>query len=70
MGQRFPPGYPVGVVAKSAVEVGERFATVNLIPAAHIDKSEQVLLAWPQQGAAYDQAVQQQLKAAMSERIS
>ncbi len=67
MGLRFPVGYPVGVVAKSALEAGERFATIFLIPAAHIDKSEQVLLAWPEQ-ASYDQAVQQQLQAAVLEK--
>ncbi len=69
MGLRFPVGYPVGVVAKSTLEAGERFATIALIPTAHIDKSEQVLLAWPEQ-AAYDEAVQQQLKEAMSEKSS
>jgi rod shape-determining protein MreC len=69
MGLRFPVGYPVGVVAKSTLEAGERFATIFLIPAAHIDKSEQVLLAWPQQ-AAYDEAVQKQLKDAMAEKSS
>ena len=39
MGLRFPVGYPVGVVAKSTLEAGDRFATIFLIPAAHIDKS-------------------------------
>lgn len=67
MGLRFPVGYPVGVVAKSTLEAGDRFATIFLIPAAHIDKSEQVLLAWPEQ-ASYDQAVQQQLNDAMTEK--
>jgi len=69
MGLRFPVGYPVGVVAKSIREAGDRFATISLIPAAHLDKSEQVLLAWPAQ-ASYDQAVQQQLNAAMKEKPS
>ena len=48
MGLRFPVGYPVGVVAKSTLRSGERFATIPLIPAAASDKSEQVLLAWPE----------------------
>jgi rod shape-determining protein MreC len=69
MGLRFPVGYPVGVVAKSTLEAGERFATIFLIPAAHIDKSQQVLLAWPEQ-ASYDQAVQEQLKEAVEEKKS
>lgn len=69
MGLRFPVGYPVGVVAKSTLEAGERFATIFLIPAAHIDKSQQVLLAWPEQ-ASYDQAVQEQLKEAIEEKKS
>lgn len=69
MGLRFPVGYPVGVVAKSTLEAGDRFATVFLIPAAHIDRSQQVLLAWPQQ-ASYDQAVQQQLSQIAAEKSS
>jgi rod shape-determining protein MreC len=67
MGLRFPVGYPVGVVAKSTLEAGDRFATIFLIPSARIDKSEQVLLAWPEH-AAYDEAVQQQLNAAITEK--
>ncbi len=69
MGLRFPVGYPVGVVAKSTLEAGDRFATIALIPSARLDKSEQVLLAWPEH-ATYDEAVQQQLKQAMSEKSS
>lgn len=69
MGLRFPVGYPVGVVAKSTLEAGDRFATIFLIPAAHIDKSEQVLLAWPEQST-YDQAVQEQLQQANAEKKS
>ncbi|MBS0350508.1 MAG: rod shape-determining protein MreC [Proteobacteria bacterium] len=67
MGLRFPVGYPVGVVAKSALESGEKFATIFLIPAAHLTKSEQVLLAWPEK-ASYDQAVQEQLREAAMEK--
>jgi rod shape-determining protein MreC len=67
MGLRFPVGYPVGVVAKSALEAGEKFATIFLIPAAHLTVSEQVLLAWPEK-ASYDQAVQQQLREAAMEK--
>ncbi len=65
MGLRFPVGYPVGVVAKSTLESGERFASISLIPAAHLDKTEQVLLAWPEQ-AEYDKAVQAQLKQSLA----
>lgn len=61
MGLRYPVGYPVGVVAKSAQDSGDRFANVSLIPAAHLDKTQQVLLAWPEQ-AEYDKAVQEQLQ--------
>lgn len=67
MGLRFPVGYPVGVVAKSVLEAGDRFATIALIPAAHLDKSEQVLLAWPEKSN-YDKAVQDQLKEAGGRR--
>jgi rod shape-determining protein MreC len=60
MGQRFPVGYPVGVVSKAAMMPGDRFVNIFLIPSAHLDKTEQVLLSWPEQ-ANYDLAVQKQL---------
>lgn len=61
MGQRFPVGYPVGVVSKAGITPGERFVNIFLIPAAHLDKTQEVLLAWPAQGA-YDIAIQKQLQ--------
>ena len=60
MGQRFPVGYPVGVVSKAAMTPGDRFINIYLIPSAHLDKTQQVLLAWPAQ-ADVDQAIQKEL---------
>lgn len=64
LGLRFPVGYPVGVVSKLSQELGDRFATILLIPSAHMDKTQQVLLAWPEQ-ASFDMAVQKQLNQSM-----
>lgn len=41
---RYPPGYPVGVISKIEHEPGESFAKVQVIPAAHLDRTRQVLL--------------------------
>jgi len=61
LGLRFPIGYPVGVVSESIHTPGKRFATVELNPSAHIDRTQQVLLAWPTK-ASFAKAVHQQLK--------
>lgn len=45
--QRFPQGYPMGVVKKVQRDPELRFATIDLEPSAHIDRSRMVLLVWP-----------------------
>lgn len=61
LGLRYPVGYPVGKVIKVEHHPGKTFATIWLEPAAHIDRSRQVLLAWPQQ-AKLESRVKEQLK--------
>lgn len=46
--QRFPPGYPVGVVKSVMHDQEMRFATITVLPSAHLDRSRQVLLVWPE----------------------
>jgi len=48
LGSRFPPGYPVGVVHNISRVPGEPFAKVTIIPSAHLEKSREVLLVWPE----------------------
>ncbi len=60
LGLRFPVGYPVGVVSKLQRLPGRRFATIILIPSAHLNQTQQVLLAWPNH-AALTKAVQKEL---------
>ena len=60
MGMRYPIGYPVGVVDKVAHEPGQRFTVIRIRPAAHLDQTQQVLLAWPSHRALAKQ-VQQEL---------
>lgn len=50
LGGNYPPGYPVGVVSKVKLTQGERFANINIMPAAHVNQSRQVLLVWPKKG--------------------
>jgi len=62
LGLRFPVGYPVGVVSKIKEVSGQRFVTVTLLPSAHLNQTQQVLLAWPDHQA-LTKAVRAQLKA-------
>ena len=47
--QHFPQGYPVGVVTTVRNDVGQKFLQVNMLPSAHLDQTERVLLIWPSQ---------------------
>lgn len=48
-GQRFPQGYPVGMVTSVEHNVGQQFLNVALLPSAHLDQTQRVLLVWPGQ---------------------
>jgi len=48
LGSRFPPGYPVGVVHDISRVPGDPFSKVTIIPSAHLEKSREVLLVWPE----------------------
>jgi len=47
LGLHFPVGYPVGVVSAVTKIPGERFIKVSLLPSAHLDQTQQVILVWP-----------------------
>ena len=47
LAQRFPMGYPVGVVTSVQKLPGDRFTEIQLKPAAQLDRSSHVLLVWP-----------------------
>lgn len=47
LGQRFPAGYPVGIVTKVARDPGERFAHITIKPQSRVNRSRLVLLVWP-----------------------
>lgn len=46
LGQRFPPGYPVGVITSIYHDPGKPFADVIATPAAQIDRSRNLLLVF------------------------
>lgn len=48
LGQRYPVGYPVGVVKSIQHQPGNEFANIVVTPSAHVNRSRQVLLVWPQ----------------------
>lgn len=47
LGERFPPGYPVGTVTRVARDPSRPFALVEAKPSAHLDSGREVLLVWP-----------------------
>lgn len=47
LGQRFPEGYPVGVITQITPDPGALFLQIKLKPLAQLDKSREVLLVWP-----------------------
>ncbi len=51
IGGRYPAGYPVGVVKKIERDVGESFAEVKVVPAAHLERGRQILLIAPKKKA-------------------
>lgn len=61
----YPVGYPVGVVSK--IQHGNDSSTEKILlkPMAHLDRTEQVLLAWPNK-TKLTQAIQQQLQDTLS----
>lgn len=48
LGDRFPPGFPVGEVERVERDGGESFATVYMRPFAALDRGREVLLIDPQ----------------------
>jgi rod shape-determining protein MreC len=60
LGLHFPVGYPVAIVASVEQLPGKRFIQVTLIPHAHLDITQQVILAWPDK-AVLNKSVQAEL---------
>jgi rod shape-determining protein MreC len=57
-GGRFPPGYPVGVVSRVKKEADKAFLDITVVPSAHLDQTQRVLLVWPSQLKLHDQVEQ------------
>lgn len=51
LGLRFPPGYPVGEVISVTHISGRQFTDILIKPSAHLNRSSQVLLLWPNQAS-------------------
>lgn len=47
LSERYPEGYPVGEVISVVKDPGLQFATILVQAAAHLERSRQVLLVWP-----------------------
>ena len=46
LGERFPPGYPVGEVIAIDIDHGEPFAHITVKPSAQVSRAREVLLVW------------------------
>ncbi|MFU8798044.1 MAG: rod shape-determining protein MreC, partial [Gammaproteobacteria bacterium] len=46
LGQRYPAGYPVGVVTQVSHQPEEQFAMITVKTSAHVDRSQPVILIW------------------------
>ena len=51
LGERFPHGYPVGVVTGVETDPSGSFARIHAAPAAHLDRAREVLLVWRRDSA-------------------
>jgi rod shape-determining protein MreC len=51
LGGRFPQGYPVATISAVEIDPGQPFARVTAKPAAHLQRSREVLLVWPKHTA-------------------
>lgn len=47
LGQRFPKGYPVGIIESIDRKQAGTFVTVLVKPSAHVDVARELLLIWP-----------------------
>jgi len=61
LGLHYPVGYPVGVVSAIQKTPSQQFTQISLVPSAHLDQTQQVLLVWPSKAALF-KAVQSQLQ--------
>jgi rod shape-determining protein MreC len=57
MGERFPPGYPVGRVTRVRQDADNPFMTVLAEPNARLDRSREVLLVWTLDPSMQEQAL-------------
>jgi rod shape-determining protein MreC len=64
LGGRFPPGYPVATVAGVRHDPGSAFASVVATPLAHLNRSREVLLIWPNKTTVIDSAISDPAEAA------
>lgn len=50
LGLRFPPGYPVARISEIKLIPSEAYAQVYAEPTAHLERTQEVLLVWPDNG--------------------
>lgn len=48
LGEKYPVGYPVGVITSIEESPGSQFSKVTVKPSAHINRTHLVLLVWPE----------------------
>ncbi len=58
LGERFPPGYPVGEVIDIDLSLGSDFVEVTVLPKAKIDRSKHLLLVFTSENDDFQEAVE------------
>jgi len=53
LGERFPPGYPVGTVTHIIKNPDESYAQVYVEPTGNLESTREVLLVWPAETVTY-----------------
>jgi len=66
---RYPVGYPVGVVENVAHKSDRDFAEISVIPSAHLNQAQQVIIAWPSK-TSLAKDVKQELKTQLPQPMS
>jgi rod shape-determining protein MreC len=54
LGGHYPEGYPVGIVIAVRRAIGQSFMHVDAVPSAQLDKSQNLLLIWPEHSPTID----------------
>ncbi len=68
LGEHYPAGYPVGQVIAVKKTPGLQFASIEVRPSSHSDRSRQVLLIWPNVDVKANEAINKAISEAFKDK--